>query len=116
MIDTTIPVEVYRNLNAKAPGYTYSVRQRGKVVAHVTQLALSDCTFVVQPGGRERVRREKRKNVHAYIRGMVTDSAERGARITYDPYQHDTFVLKDSGRPVRNTGFALCTPDGVYVS
>jgi hypothetical protein len=111
----TAPVEVYRNLNAKGPGYTYSVRQKGKVIAHLQSVTLRDCTLVVQPGGRDRVRREKRKNVHAYIKGYLCDTGSASVRLTYDPYSHDTFVTKAEGAPVRAAAIAVCTPEGVYV-
>jgi hypothetical protein len=111
----TAPVEVYRNLNAKGPGYTYSIRQKGKVIAHLQTVTLRDCTFVVQLGGRDRVRREKRKNVHAYIKGYLCDTGSASVRLTYDPYTHDTFVTKQGGAPVRSAAVVVCTPEGVYV-
>ena len=58
-------VEVYRNLHNDK----LSVRYGGKVVGHVDSIWLRDATFAVQPAGRDRVRREKKKNVHAFVRG-----------------------------------------------
>ena len=63
-------VEVYRNLHND----TFSIRRNGKVVKHLQNwmaLHLKDVKFAVQPAGREKVRREGKKNVHAFIRGTV---------------------------------------------
>lgn len=91
-------VEVYKNLHTG----TFSVRKKGKVIAHPTTVYLTDATFVVRPGGRERVRREGRKNVHAFVRGTPGEPRIEGtcSRVTYNPYEHDTFV-DGSGAPVR---------------
>ena len=92
-------VEIYRNLHKKC----YSVRQKGKVVAYfgyTDELILKDAKFAVQPAGRERVRRENKKNVHAFVRGTVirTGGLERegilrrcGRMVRYDPYTMDSF-------------------------
>ena len=88
-------VEVYRNLHKNC----YSVRaltgeNKGRVIDHVRSITLKDATFVVQPAGRDRVLREKRKNVHAFVRGYVTDeSITHGMRVRYDPYLNDAFVI-----------------------
>ncbi len=96
-------VKVYRNLKhgRNAPPL-YSVQHKGKVIARVHQLLLSNATFHVNENGRQRVLREKRKNVHAYVIGDWTDELgafgidETGpnlpARITYNPYLAGTFV------------------------
>ena len=71
-------VLVYRNLKygRKTPPL-YSVMRRGKVIARLKCILLCDVTFVVRHAGRERAIREGRKNVHAFVRGILTD--EKGA-------------------------------------
>ena len=94
-------VEVYRNLH----NGTFSVRRNGKVVLHLRNwmtLHLQDVKFAVQPAGRDKVRREGKKNVHAYVRGTVVDAPtykysdtfkdKCNVWVTYNPYQNDTFV------------------------
>ena len=94
-------VEVYRNLH----NGTFSIRRNGKVVKHLENwmtLCLQDVKFAVQPAGREKVRREGKKNVHAYIRGTVIKAEEYNFSetfkekcdlwVTYNPYQDDTFT------------------------
>ena len=98
-------VEVYRNLHKKC----FSIRRKGRVVEYLydgglhhrgVELYIINAKFVVQPGGKERVRREKRKNVHAFIRGTVMPFGGLQRKsligncistITYDPYTMNTF-------------------------
>lgn len=87
-------VHVYRNLHKNC----YSVRQRGKVVAHLTELLLEDATFHVQPRGREKVLLTGHKNVHAYVKGKIssptgTFSLDLSRQIMYDPYSTHSFLV-----------------------
>lgn len=95
----------------------------GRVVQHHQRLLLSDAKFVVREGGRQRVLREKRKNVHAFIVGYLVDS--RGifgadadtkrdfpVRITYNPYRAGAF-LTESGAPVFEARGVLLNERGV---
>ena len=67
-IDKNKKVEVYFNLHKKC----WSIRQAGKPVVHSDFVEIKQPQFVVQQGGNARVRREKRKNVHAFVRGYIT--------------------------------------------
>ncbi len=108
-------VEAYWNLRRK----TWSIRYKGRVIAHKTALTLRDVTWVVQPAGRDRVRRERRKNVHAMARGTVhmpkhPDPVQWNrycASITYNPYKHDQFVYCEDDHPIRKSqmGFLSTT-------
>jgi hypothetical protein len=62
-------VEVYYNLHKD----TFSIRLKGKVVAHADYVQLSDVKFGVGQGGRYNVRKSGQKNVHAFVRGILTD-------------------------------------------
>jgi hypothetical protein len=50
------------------------------------------------------VRREGKKNVHAFAVGEVSLrnglATFKGRDVTYNPYVNDTFVFKDTGEPV----------------
>lgn len=61
------PVFVYRNLHKKC----LSVQQDGIVRCHVDNIVLEDAEFRVSKAGQKRVRDEKKKNVHAKVKGMV---------------------------------------------
>jgi len=99
-------VMVYYNLHK----LTFSVVYDGKVIMYADKVKLKDCEFRVREGGRERVRDEKRKNVHAFVIGNLMGYCEFpcenlkpprvGSIITYNPYLHDSFVVKETGEPI----------------
>ena len=101
-------VQVYYNLHKKC----LSVRQRGKVIDHVSMISLQGATFHVQPAGRKRVLKEKRKNVHAYVSGervAVASYDSSSERITYNPYKNKTFVSVETGLPVHKKDIVTIT-------
>tara|TARA_R100000458_G_scaffold875_1_gene742 strand:+ start:119 stop:448 length:330 start_codon:yes stop_codon:yes gene_type:complete len=81
-------------------------RKTGKVVRHVEACTLADVKFIVRPAGREKVRREGKKNVHAFAAGRYSlknglAAYTKGARkVTYNPYVNETFVFAETGEPV----------------
>lgn len=101
-------VMVYYNLHK----HTFSITYEGKVILHADFVKLEDVEFRVREGGLLRVRDEKRKNVHAFVIGNLIDYCifpcedllvpQDGVVVTYDPYKHDTFVIKKTGKPVYN--------------
>ena len=100
-IDRTKPVRVYRNLKHGSKARPlYSVMQGGRVIRRTHHIMLRDAHFVVRETGRQRVLKEGRKNVHAFVVGTVVDHAmgrtARGrlnVKITYSPYLGDSFVI-----------------------
>lgn len=113
-LDRSKPVRVYRNIRRDV----YSVQQKGLVVAHGTALALRDCQFVVNEAGRQRVLAEKRKNVHAYVKGFVLDGIpdrDGFRRVTYNPYKMDQFAFADTLEPLSDCSIAVFLPEGLFV-
>ena len=55
---------------------------RGKVIAHVQHAMLLDCSYRVSEAGRQRVIRERCKNVHAGVVGTLVACAGRGRAST----------------------------------
>lgn len=91
--DPDIAVDIYWNLRRRC----WSVRQRGLVVGHTTHMLLRDVVWRVQASGRERVRREGKKNVHAYARGTIVPNGHflldgREVAVRYNPYELTTFM------------------------
>jgi len=78
--------------------------QTGRVTNHVTAMTLADAKFVVRKAGQERVRREGKKNVHAFAVGHISLknglATLSGRKVSYNPYKNDTFVFIDTGEPV----------------
>ena len=110
-----VVVQAYRNLHH--PGVTYSLRDRRsqRVVDRAGVVILSDAVFRVQPGGRARVLREKRKNVHAYVQGTVSAAgpATGWRRARYNPYHLAEFVDAETGVPVHAARWARLDASGV---
>ena len=109
-------VEVYWNLHKRK----FSVRalegnNRRRVIDHVYFLALNDVKFIVQPAGREKVRKEGKKNVHAFVRGKLAQLPPgdwphgrfSGREVLYNPYMHNTFVDIDNKSPVHKANRVL---------
>jgi hypothetical protein len=107
-------VFIHRNLN-KPPYWSIKKgKSGGLVIGYDTDIHLKDVIFKVQKGGRDRVRKEMRKNVHAGVVGKIVDSGgnydTRGwTLVTYNPYVHDTFVEYETGKPIYNANEAILT-------
>jgi hypothetical protein len=117
-------VEVYLNLHKSEgkigaidkPWYSVRCARTGRVLAHADSLVLDDARFVVNAEGRERVRREKRKNVHAWIAGSVSfdqPNMDAGDPLFYDPYRVDRFVVAGTTRVVETAERAHIAGPGV---
>ena len=115
---------VYFNLHRKV----WSIKalegeHKGRVIAHSSMVEMSDCTLKVSEAGRQRVLRDKRKNVHAGVVGIVRTIGEQQNKqqqaslrmesasiaygrhpiyspISYNPYKYSTFVQLSTGEPV----------------
>lgn len=116
IFDETEIVEVYRNLHGNKEEI-YSIRQNNLVIAHCNDICLKNCSCIVHPKGRKRVQLEQRKNVHAYIRGYITEEILYGniESITYNPYKYSTFVYKSDEKPIHHSDIICLTKDGVFV-
>ena len=101
-------VKVYYNLHK----HTFSVQKQGLVILHADYVKLENVEFKVRPGGKEKVRQEKSKNVHAFVIGELIDYCQypcddipeepTGEIVTYNPYKHDSFVYLETEEPVFN--------------
>jgi hypothetical protein len=95
-------VQVYRNLRKRL--FSVLDRKTRRLVAYKDTLILSDVEFKVYKSGQERVRRDKQKNVHAYVIGNYVGSqvedSEFDILVYYNPYLTDTFITLDSKNPI----------------
>ena len=136
-------VDVYRNLH----NGMYSIKSRegkfkGLVVAHAKQVWLDNVEFVVSDAGRARVLREKKKYVHAFVRGTLSSfrgfdrvppieflhrligsgiscepqfnaMSKHGEEFTYNPYRFSTFVDRETESELHDAAHAfLCVDNG----
>lgn len=129
---------VYYNLHRKC----WSLKamdgdRKGRVIGHARYVDMTNVEWKVSEAGRQRVLREKRKNVHAGACGFVNywlglDGVRYGTKnntlfdyyskapsvpsmVSYNPYKGPSFVDVDTGDPVKRTETAyLCPERKVY--
>ncbi len=102
---------VYYNLHKR----TLSIQQKQinpsgnlvwKVVRYSDYIHLKDAKFKVSESGRQRVIKEKKKNVHAYVVGTEGDGSNGDTKVFYNPYKHATFV-DENQNPVHSASEVL---------
>lgn len=105
VIDQAQRVEIYKNLH----NGLFSIRQNGLVVGHAKSFHITDVSFKVSNAGRQRVLKEKQKNIHAFICGRLlqvgcisdNNSFQRAAvekqAIKYNPYTAGQFFRQYDG-------------------
>jgi hypothetical protein len=99
-------VMVYYNLHK----HTFSVKHKNKLIVYADYVKLGDVEFRVRQGGKEKVRSEKQKNVHAFVIGDLLDycaypcddipKPPSNGVVTYNPYKYDSFIYKENKEPV----------------
>ena len=106
-------VEVYYNLHK----IVFSVRHKGKVIAWGNRVTIENPEYVVREKGRQKVLEEGRKNVHAFVRGTLSDinnfkfgkiqqRLSEPREVTYNPYKYDSFVDGSTYQPVKKSKWA----------
>lgn len=126
-------VRVYKNLHKDC----YSVRamegpMKGLVIAHCNNIVLKDAKYIVSEKGRERVLRERTKNVHAFVEGYIVSLVtigksgfdypihtqlpfETSYEVTYNPYKFSSFVYKESHTPIEKSCYAVLNSNGIHI-
>jgi hypothetical protein len=137
-----LKVFVYYNLHK----HCLSVRaqeglSKGRIVLHAQALTLRNVSFRVSEAGRQRVLRERCKNVHAGLLGQLWDwvplqpklaglesnpllpswrffenqCRTHRTQVTYDPYKFESFVTKLNEIPVFNATVCALFDRAVYI-
>ena len=91
---------VYFNLHRKV----WSIKalegeHKGRVIAHSSMVEMSDCSFKVSEAGRQRVLRDKRKNVHAGIVGVVRTIGENMDTLSRTALRREANWVRHGGHP-----------------
>lgn len=124
-------VQVYRNLHNDM----WSIRDfnTGLVLGHALAVTLTDAKFVVREAGRQRVLQEQRKNVHAFVEGVLkmwygvpykgrTDlkgfhclprevNLPASIEVSYNPYKFAHFFDVETLDKVNEATYAYFTPE-----
>jgi hypothetical protein len=96
-------VRVYYNFHRKIYSIQKFINNRWLVVAYSNDFILFDCSFKVNQNGRNKVLKDMKKNVHAFIYGTFIEHIPKSQYeydfstiISYNPYKNDCFVCEDS--------------------
>ena len=119
-------VRGYRDLNSRDSQY-FSIMAKGgkyagKVLDHGVSVAIEHAVFNVRKGGQVRVRKERRRNVHAFVVGRLVSLLKGGAavlegdwiEVTYNPFFTDSFIEKATGRTVASAKTAVLQSGSVF--
>lgn len=110
-LDPNKPIEVYRCLNRK--GHIYSIRQNQQVVGHTDQLNIENCSFVVNNGGKQRAIASGQRNVHAFIRGTLSQEPLTASKpLRYCPFSQKGFMIDQ--KEVQSCSMVAIRPQGIF--
>jgi len=85
VLNSSKKVDVYRCLNRS--GFVFSIRQNGLVIAHTENVTIENVTFIINLAGKNKVIKDKQKNVHAFLRGFVSNlDTSLTTILKYNPY------------------------------
>ena len=97
-------IRVYYNFRKKLFSVQEKVNGKWKVVEHTNELCIRNAAFKVSEAGRQRVLKQKRKNVHAFILGerfpFIPKSFVYRDEVSYDPYKGPNFMVVSEGKPL----------------
>jgi hypothetical protein len=109
---TGLLTRCYRNLNTGNMSLTQQINNSWILIGHTDNLVIKCPRFYVSERGRQRVLKNKRKNVHAYCEGILASSSLPTLpplkEIYYCPYSQSYFSWKE-------TGLQLITADLIVV-
>jgi len=103
-------VRIYFNLHRKLFTIQRQTPKGWRVAGHAQDVCLAYPQFKVSEAGRQRVLREKRKNVHAFVEGYLTlptYGIDDLQRISYNPYKCGSFVIAETQQPVRDGRYLI---------
>lgn len=113
-------VRVYRNLRKKL--FSIQDKKTRRVIAYANNLILKDAEMIVYQSGKEKVRKVRQKNVHAFIVGKyVNDFTYQKIKdiqwepIYYNPYITDTFVYLLNRKPVYQADLCYLDEGKCYI-
>ena len=111
-------VKCYRNLHG-SDGSSFSVMLGSHVHGHTDTLLLRDARFNVRESGRQRVIREKHKNIHAFVTGTLADQSQAPdisdmSPAYYNPYKTDSFIDLATEEPIHHADIVLLHEGLIY--
>lgn len=125
MSEAIQPADVYFNLHRGV--WSCKSRKTGRVSHHArVVVSFMPGSMVVRESGRQRVLKERRKNVHAFARlisGAVSEDVDAWrdyaeslpgiVPVSYNPYRAGHFYRKDTQEPIHDiAGIVMLAPVG----
>ena len=95
-MSNTDRVRAYYNLHRKC--FSVQDYKTGLVIEHTNKLCFTNAMFVVRESGNKKVKREGRKNVHAFVNGIRQPKwiapTLNFQEVSYNPHTMDFFQYK----------------------
>ena len=95
-MSNTDRIRVYYNLHRKC--FSIQDYQTGLVTEHTDKLFMTNAMFVVRKSGNERVKKEGKKNVHAFVNGIRqsewVEPTVSPLEVAYNPHTMNFFQYK----------------------
>ena len=111
-------VHVYRNLHKKG---MFSIRLSGKVIDHASVIRLSgDVGFHINENGRVRVTKQRKKNVHAWVKAenyeILSEAPDLSNHVAcfYDPYFTQYFHCMKTGNTLESAEEIIMANNRAY--
>lgn len=107
----------YYNLHKHCLSIQTRTPKGWRVSYYTNSINLKDVSFKVNETGRQRVIREKRKNVHALIEGsyMAILPIEPTRQVIYNPYLYTNFVAKDDLSVILHAPYCNITDKSILI-
>jgi len=123
-------VSIYRNLHNGL--ISIKSASSGLVLGHAQSVDIAWADFVVNEAGRQRVLKDRQKNVHAYVKGLLLntrgfksykgrslgpvygalDTIHKVTIVSYNPYKAPHFVIKGTSDKVSKASLCTVSHDG----
>ena len=110
-------VRVYFNLRKKKLSVQIKMNGAWKVVSHLETAYLENVEFKVSEAGRQRVLKNKRKNVHAYVCGTLIDHLPAYGKFhsaRYNPYELEKFQCQNKN--IDKSDYAILNGSKLFVN
>ena len=95
-MSNTDRIRAYYNLHRKC--FSVQDYKTGLVIEHTDKLFVTNAMFVVRKSGNERVKKEGKKNVHAFVNGIRQSKWIKPTmnyqEVSYNPYTMEYFQYK----------------------
>jgi hypothetical protein len=118
-VDLGERVDIHKNLHTEN-GFSIRSAKTGLVLAHCSTVTLINCTFHISESGRLKTINERRKRVHAFVRGelaavnQLVKPTER-EQILYNPYTTEHFTLVSLSLPLYEASEVHCQNKHCYL-